>query len=199
MGDSLMAWHRATLRSISHSVARNLGEPVENRAISGARLIYKLPVSGAMGLRISRQYSSGDWDWVVLTGGGNDLWMGCGCNRCDRRLNKMLTPNGRGGELAKLVTRIRKSGAQVIYVGYLRSPGVDSMIEHCRDDGDEFERRVARLAAQVDGMHFLSIADMVPYGDRSFHSVDMIHPSYKASQLIGQRIAALIRRLDPQR
>ncbi len=41
-------------------------------------------------------------------------------------------------------------------------------------------------------MIFLSIADMVPAGDRSYHGVDMIHPSRKASLEIARRIAKVI-------
>jgi len=46
---------------------------------------------------------------------------------------------------------------------------------------------------------FHSIADLVPSGDRSFHGLDMIHPSRKASQIIGQQVAALIKRADSGR
>jgi hypothetical protein len=33
---------------------------------------------------------------------------------------------------------------------------------------------------------------MVPHGDRSYHAIDLIHPSFKASRQIGQRIAQII-------
>ena len=58
---------------------------------------------------------------------------------------------------------------------------------------DELEARIARLAASDPGFHFLSLADLVPPGDRSFHAADMIHPSVKASSAIGQGIARIIR------
>lgn len=193
MGDSMMAWHMATRRSISDAVATDLGEPVVNRSVSGARVLYALPISGAMGLKIAKQYKPGKWDWVVLNGGGNDLWLGCGCVACDGKMGRLISPNGRGGEIAKTVMNLRKTGAKVIYVGYLRSPGRGSIIEHCRDDGNELEARVARLADQVEGVHFLSLADLVPYGDRSYHSADMIHPSVKGSAAIGHAVAEIIR------
>ncbi len=196
MGDSLMAWHTTSGRSIAHALAEELGEPVTNRAISGARVVYKLPLTGAMGMKIANQYQPGEWDWVVVNGGGNDLWLGCGCIRCDGKLNKLISPDGRRGEIPRLVSDLRDTGAQVIYVGYLRSPGVGSLIEHCRDEGDELETRVAKLAELLDGVHFLSLADMVPNGDRSYHAADMIHPSIKASREIGQSVAAIIAAAD---
>jgi lysophospholipase L1-like esterase len=198
MGDSLMAWHGITGRSIAHSISRELEEPVVNRSIGGARIIYKLPISGTMGMKIAKQYKRGDWDWIIMNGGGNDLWLGCGCGRCDRKMNRMISKNGERGAIPKLVSKLRKTGAQLVYVGYLRSPGVGSIIEGCKDEGDELEGRIAALAERIEGMHFLSLADLVPYGDRSYHGLDMIHPSLKASEEIGQMVAEIITENEPQ-
>ena len=192
MGDSMMASHRITRRAVSHSIAKALRAQVTDQSVLGARIIYRLPITGSMGLNIGRQYRKGEWDWIVINGGGNDLWLGCGCSRCQRRMNQLITEKGTGGEIAKLVVKLRKTGAKVAYVGYLRSPGAGSPIEHCRDEGDELERRITRLASLVDGVYYVSIADMVPHGDRSYHAADMIHPSIKASRKIGQRVARTI-------
>lgn len=192
MGDSLMAWHGVTGRSIPHAISRELEEPVVNRSIGGARILYALPVSGAIGMKISKQYRPGNWDWIVLNGGGNDLWLGCGCGRCERKMNRMISPDGTTGAIPELVARLRATGAQIVYVGYLRSPGVGSVIDGCRDEGDELEQRISMLAQQTEGMHFLSLVDLVPHGDRSYHGLDMIHPSLKASKEIGRLIAEII-------
>lgn len=200
IGDSLMAWHRIDDASIADSLAASLGEPVLNRAISGARIIHGLPLTGALGLRISSQFRDKEtYDWVIITGGGNDFLLGCGCARCERRMNRMITAEADKGDVVSLVTQIRKTGARVIYLGYLRSPEMESPIENCKDEGDAFEARLATLATQDTGVFFHSIAELVPAGDRSFHGIDMIHPSKKASQIIGQQLAELIRSADPSR
>ena len=192
MGDSLMAMHKLVGLSVSSTVRRMTGAQVTDRAIGGARYFYRLPISGALGLNIKQQYHRGNWDWVVLNGGGNDLWLGCGCSRCERRMNQLISRDGRRGVIPGFLSRLRQDGAQVIYVGYLRSPGVNSPIEHCADEGDEFDRRMARLAALDRGLHFMPLADMVPHGDLSYHALDRIHPSVKASRHIGARIARVI-------
>lgn len=192
VGDSLLAANGALRKSVSHEVERQLGQEVIDRAVPGARMIYGLPVSGAAGLNIPKQYRKGDWDWVIVNGGGNDLWLGCGCSFCARKMNRLISHDGAQGVIPDFVSKIRKTGAKVIYVGYLRSPGLGSPIEYCRDEGDELERRIDVLAGQDTGVYFLSISDLVPYGDRSFHGIDMIHPSAKASTAIGQRLAALM-------
>jgi lysophospholipase L1-like esterase len=192
MGDSMLAWHSGSRASVSDAMEDILREPVVDRSVSGARVFYELPVSGALGMNIAKQYRPGNWDWVILNGGGNDLWLGCGCTWCDNRINRMISKDGRSGEIASLVSQIRSSGAKVIYVGYLRSPGIGSVIDHCRDEGNELEARLARMAAADGGVHFVSLVDLVPHGDRSYHWGDMIHPSQKASRKIAERIAAII-------
>ena len=199
MGDSMMAWHAVSGRSVADVLSRELGEPVASRAIGGARIRYGLPLTGAMGMSIPKQFHGGPWDWVVLNGGGNDLWLGCGCKACARKLNKMISSDGALGDIPALISQIRASGARVLYIGYLRSPGIDSAVDACRADGDELERRITALAARDKGVHFLSIADLVPHGDASFHGLDMVHPSVKGSAAIARRAAQLIRRRDPNR
>lgn len=194
MGDSLMAVHHGQGKAVSHSVEKHLGEEVVDRSVLGARMIYALPISGAAGLNIPKQYRDGKWDWVILNGGGNDLWLGCGCFACAGKMNRLISEDGRQGVIPGLVSKLRQDGAKVLYVGYLRSPGMGSPIEYCKDEGDEFERRVQELAGLDGGVYFLSLANLVPHGDRSYHAIDMIHPSVKASQEIGKRIADIIGR-----
>lgn len=193
IGDSLLASHSLSGRSVGGRLERYLGQQVTDHSVAGARMIYNLPITGAMGMSIPKQWRPGPYDWVVLNGGGNDLWLGCGCNACDRKMQRLISENGRKGTIPGLVSRIRQSGARVIIVGYLRSPGFSSPIESCKDEGDTLEARLARLAALDRGIFFHSIADLVPHGDLSFHAVDRIHPSLKASDAIAQRLARIIK------
>lgn len=199
IGDSLMAWHKATNRSIGDMLERYLDEPVVNHSVAGARLLNTKSFGAGTRLNIDHQFRGRGWDWVVVNGGGNDLWFGCGCKRCDRNINRMVSVNGQYGDMPNLIHRIRATGARVIVVGYLRSPGVGSLIEHCRDDGDAYELRLQDMARQMKGVYFLSNKDLVPHGDRSFHAADMIHPSRKGSATIAKRLAAMIKKLDRNR
>ncbi len=199
IGDSMMSWHLVSRNAISNAVSDALGEPVENRAVGGARMQYALPITGAMGLNISKQYRDDPVDWVVLNGGGNDLWLGCGCKACDTKVNRMVSKNGNRGTIPQLVDRILARGANVIYLGYLRSPGIYSAIDACADYADEFEGRIAEMVSKREGAYFLDLSELVPYGDASYHGVDLIHPSRKGSQVIGQKVADVIRMADDAR
>lgn len=194
MGDSLFATNTLSGRSVAQVIESELGEEVIDRSVRGSRFLYELPISGSLGFNVSKQFQQGPWDWVVLTGGGNDLWLGCGCSRCDITMSQLISHNAVHGEIPRLVNRLRRAGTKVIYVGYLRSPGVQTLIDHCRDEGEELERRIRLMSNADPGFHFISLAEVVPYGDRSFHQIDLIHPSIKASIAIGRRISSLIRR-----
>ncbi len=193
MGDSLLAWHSGSGQSISHALEAQLGTVVVDRSVVGAQYLYPLPISGSLGLRIERQYVAGAWDWVILNGGGNDLWLGCGCSKCTAKLDRLVSEDGTQGEIPELVARIRAGGAKIAYLGYLRTPGVRSPVEHCAAYGAALEGRIAQMAARDNGVVFLSNADLVPNGDRSFHDVDRIHPSPKGSAAIAARIAQVIK------
>lgn len=199
IGDSLMSWHTLTGLSIPDIVEQELEEPVANRSIGGARLIFKVPLFGDVGMQISHQVIDGDWDWVVMNGGGNDLWFGCGCNKCDAKMDKLITSDGEDGEIPRVINGLLDNGSKVLFFGYLRSPGIGSMIEECRDEGDELETRIETFANANKGVYFMSNADLVPEGDLSFHALDRIHPSLKASEAIGNRVAAFIRKYDRNR
>ena len=193
IGDSLMAAHALTGRSIAGYLGASLGGAVTDRSVLGARMIYKLTLTGRLGLSIPAQFRGNGWDWVLMSGGGNDLWLGCGCNRCQRKLDRLIAADGTTGEIPRLWARIRKTGAQVVFTGYLRSPEIDTPIEHCKDEGDELEARIARLAARVEGVNYLSMQDLVPPGDLSYFALDRIHPSLKASKAIAARIANFLK------
>jgi len=194
MGDSLLAWHRGSHQAIADVLETQLGVSVVDRSVIGARYNYALPITGALGLNISKQYRAGAWEWVVLNGGGNDLWFGCGCMACDTTIDKLIATDGASGKIPELISRVRRAGARVIYLGYLHSPGVYSVVDHCKGEDIEFEKRIANFAARNEGVYFLPVADLVPVGDRSFHAGDMIHPSVKGSAIIGEKIARIIQR-----
>ncbi len=192
LGDSMMASNRASGQSVADIIEAGLGREVVDKSVPGARYFYALPISGSAGLNIPKQYRPGPWDFVVMNGGGNDLLFGCGCGRCDGVMNRLISPDGRSGAIPALVKTLVSDGARVIYTGYLRNPGVQTLIKSCGPAGNELDRRMQRLAALEPGMQYLLLADLVPYKDKSYHQVDLIHPSVKGSQAIGQRIVALM-------
>lgn len=192
MGDSLLAAHKLTGRNVGGGLRRMLRADVTDTSVAGARFLYRLPITGALGLNIAKQYRKGEWDWIVLNGGGNDIWMGCGCRRCERRIGRLVGKTGRTGAIPHFVARLRNTGARVIVTGYLRTPGIASPIESCADEGDLLEQRLIRMADYIPGVYYVSNVKLVPHGDSSFHGVDRVHPSIKGSAAIARNIARTI-------
>ena len=194
LGDSMMASNRGSGQSVAAVIEAAVGQDVSDRSVAGARYFYNLPITGKLGLRLTEQYQKGQWNWVVLNGGGNDLLFGCGCSKCAKMLDRLVSKDGLRGAIPSFIANIRKTGAKVIYVGYLRNPGVQSPIKACKPAGDELDRRLTRMARGDAGITFLPMSDLVPSGDRTFHQSDLIHPSIKGSRGIGARIAHVIKK-----
>lgn len=196
IGDSLMAWNSAWGSSIPHVMEEMLGEPVVDRSIRGAWMTVRDPNNTKGGTNIPNQYVPGEWDWVVVNGGGNDLLFGCGCGRCSKVLDRMISKDGMTGQIPTFVRRVREDGARVLFTGYLRSPGLLTPIEHCKNEGDELEERLVQLATKEEGVVFVSNKTVVPSGGISYFSADLIHPSRKSSRIIGRKLATVIKQFD---
>lgn len=199
LGDSMLAVHKISGRSVGHYLERYLKTDIQDNSKLGAWMIYRLPVTGSLGFSIPRQYRPGDWDWVVMNGGGNDLWLGCGCSSsCKGKLDRLISADGKRGEIPKLMSAIHNNGARVIYVGYLRSPGFDTPVDACKPWGNALEARVQLFSKQSGRLNYLSLQGLVPEGDASYFSNDLVHPAAKTSKEIARRIAEIIVRPERQ-
>lgn len=196
IGDSLLSWNSAFGSSVPDVISKELGQPVVNRSVSGAWMLTRDGDEEGRGVNVPYQYEQGAWEWVVVNGGGNDLLFGCGCGRCDTVMDRLISADGSAGQIPDLVRRIRADGARVLYTGYLRSPDLLTPIEHCKNDGDELETRIARLAAAEDGVYYVSMQDVVPPGGLTYFAPDLIHPARKTSRKVGERLASAIRQLN---
>ena len=192
LGDSMFASNKAVGGSVADAVEAALGLEVVDRSVLGARYFHALPISGSAGLNLTQQFREGPWDVIIVNGGGNDLLFGCGCGACDRMLDRLISADGRAGAIPSFVARLRQTGAQVVYAGYLRNPGTATPIKACGPAGNELDRRLAALDLLDPGMTFLPMSDLVPHGSLSYHQIDRIHPSRLGSREIGLRIARAI-------
>lgn len=193
IGDSYMMWNSHKRQSIPHFMELELSSEIIDRSVPGALMMSAGGRVGKGGSGVPSQFVDGNWSWVVVNGGGNDLMFACGCQKCDNLLDRLISQDGTRGQIPNLLYRARQTGAKVVYVGYLRSPGFDTPIEHCKAAGEELDRRVSQFADQHPGIFFASMADVVPYGNKSYHVLDLVHPSPVGSSAVAQRVAQLIR------
>ena len=188
-GDSMMAWNGLNGGSAPQTLSRILDEPVANFAVSGARVTNPLPISSMLGFDIRQQYRKGDWDVILVNGGANDFFFECGCGRCNRVLNRLVSPDGETGALPEFLLKLRETGAQVIYAGYHRSRGLDGPAKGCRNELDALDLRVERFAETHEGISFVTLRDVFPIGEPEYYAADRLHPSRLGSTAIAQRLA----------
>ena len=198
-GDSMMAWNGLSGQSAPHFLAAKLGEPVVNFAVSGARVNNPLPISSTLGFEIKHQFRKGPWEVILVNGGANDLFFGCGCGQCSRTLDRMVSADGTSGQLVDLLRKLHEdTRAHVIYVGYHRARGLKSPARGCGRELTVLEDRVAQTAAVSDGISYVSLRDVFPAGDPAFYASDIIHPSPKGSAAIAARLVPYVKEALPK-
>lgn len=192
IGDSFFEWHAESNQSIPDEIGKMLSKSVSNQAMSGA-----LITGGDGGIDIENQYVEGGWEWVVIAGGGNDLNDKCSCNACEGVLDQLITQDANAGAIPELVKTVLSNGHHVVYMSYPVLPsGAQFGFNQCSDEFVALEFRVNQLALNTQNMWLVSASDVVPEDDNSYFEGDLVHPSVKATAVIGEYIAQTINAND---
>lgn len=186
VGDSILAWHRGTGRSIPEIVADATGLSVSNVAVNGARFL------GEAG--IPAQYATSDWDWVILDGGGNDLLPVCGTPNAQVVLDNLISADGRSGAMPAFIRRAAGDGARVIVLGYYPVSDQGGPFVGCESALDELAARQAAMADQSQSVFFVDAGLVVGPMDAAAYAPDLVHPSPRGAALVGQLISSTMRR-----
>lgn len=193
IGDSIMDWNGAG--SIPQVMARELGWELRDESVAGARLKHPLRLLvGPMDIRA--QVPRLDFDWIVMTGGGNDLAADCNCGDCDNTLDGLVTADGAFGAMPDFLDLTEERGARVLYVGYYENPVGGGPFSGCEDAIGTLEARMQSLAAARDGFEMIDASDIYDNADLTLYDADRLHPSPKGSALLGTWIAGVLARLN---
>ena len=189
IGDSVMAWNGSQNRSIPDALSASLQRQVISRAVPGAQFDNGSGLAGAVGFDVRRQMPGGQWNWVLMNGGANDLSSDCGCGACGPVVDALIGPGADTGAIPAFIARVRaQSGARVMWMGYYAGPGGGSF-QGCRKYLVEMETRIARFAAATPGVEFVDSEDVIDRRDPALFASDNTHPSARASALIGAYLA----------
>jgi acyl-CoA thioesterase-1 len=124
---------------------------------------------------------------------GNDVNEKCDCNACENVLDELISLDGTKGEIPNLVDKMHLYGNNVVYVLYPKLPQDTKFRSgQCNDEFIQLTSRINQFALNTDNFWLVSADDVVPEGDASFFLDDKIHPSVKATQVIGQYVAQRI-------
>jgi hypothetical protein len=181
VGDSVFDWHSEDGLSAPDRIGVELGLKVFNASVSGAEM------SVDSGRSISDQYVSGDWDWVVMDGGGNDLNDRCGCGECDAVQDQVESA------FADFVAERRSEGLSVVIWGYYGIPdGAEFGFARCTEAVTELSRRQQALAATDEGVLWVDGRQAIDGQNSAHFDEDNVHPSVQGSRIIGAQIAEAI-------
>ena len=184
IGDSIFDWNDK--QSIPQVVGDELGMSVVNNAIGGSKVI------GDEGIPL--QYEEGDWQWVLIDGGGNDLNEGCGCTDdevCNDIINDIIVEDGSGGLIYDVVERATEDGHNVALLGYYED-SVDSEFGNCNDELYVLRQRNTNLASLFETVIFVDPTEVVTPDMTEAYDDDLVHPSEEGGRIVGEFIAESI-------
>jgi hypothetical protein len=163
--DSFFEWHMESQQSISDEIGKALQTSVDNRAISGASL-FGVSDDEEL-LNVKDQYEVGNWDWVEMNGGSNDVNDKCQCNACEGVIDELISIDATTGELPSLVTQMLQNGNKVVFVMYPEiEVDAEYGFEQCEQEFIEVEYRVNQLALNTENFWIVSASDVVPTGKK---------------------------------
>ena len=199
VGDSIMAMNGQICQGVAGHAGLDLSRYVEDHSVGGRRLDHPDSDDDIMG-----QYEPGPWEWVIMTGGGNDMLQECGCNvdghdeqGCWDTLDSLLDPEAGTGEILDFLAMVRDdeaNAATVLLLGYYDfTEHSVANFDGCNAYLPELNARYEALAEQEDDLVFLSTAelmDLEAHPERIF--IDGIHPSVEGSAALGTLVAETI-------
>lgn len=193
IGDSYFEFHAESGDAIPDVVGQTLGREMQNLAVSGAQLFPDDPEATDEGLDIPAQLPVGEWDWLVMDGGGNDFNDRCGCGLCDSLIDSYISEGGTEGRLTDFLRSVTDRGTRVVYMTYPElPPGAEFGFDRCEDEFEVFDARLERMAAALDGVWIVDASEVVSADDLNAFDADRVHPSVLGAQRIGEHIAERI-------
>ncbi|MEM1055233.1 MAG: SGNH/GDSL hydrolase family protein [Bacteroidota bacterium] len=193
IGDSVMEWNREDDAAIADVIAEETGLAVFNAGVSGARLSAEDPDDAEAGFDIRQQYQPGEWEWVVMDGGANDLGDECGCGPCGPTLDEMVSEDGDAGQYPAFARTVTDNGSRLLVMGYYAPPeGGEADFTACAEEFVEFNRRLQSMALATEDVYFASAADVIDPSNPGHYDEDRVHPSVEGSRLIGELLSTVI-------
>mgnify|MGYP002870280619 CR=1 FL=1 len=183
IGDSLLDFNRpdediATVMADALSITHAFG------AEGGTTLM------GDEGYAIPDQYVRGDYELLLVSGGGNDLGEGCVCgDNCDPIVDQLVSDDGTYGVARDLVDRAIDDGLQVVWVGYMRPMADAEEFSTCGGELDILRSRMAQMDNELTDMVFVDGVTIGDGSDASLYAPDGYHPSTAGSAALGLEAA----------
>lgn len=206
VGDSIMAMNGQVCQGVAGHAGLALDRYVQDHSLGGRRLDHPDSDDDIVG-----QYEAGPWEWIVMTGGGNDMLQECGCNQdgydaavCEQVLDSLVDLELGTGEIFDFLDQVRADeshAATVLLLGYYAFTD-DSWanFDGCNAYLPELNARYELLAEQEEDLIFVSTTetmDIEAHPERIW--MDGIHPSAEGSQALGALVAETVEGMEQEK
>ena len=194
IGDSVFEWNGAA--SVPQIMSADPRLTIRDESVGGARFSHPRRLFvGPMDIRA--QVPRLPFDWVVITGGANDLAVECGCEACDATVDTLISDDGVLGEIPDFLTDLTGDGLQVLWAQYYAPPATGGPFTACVDELVEINARLTALAETNDAVHLANLAEAIDPSDLSLYDPDLVHPSPAGSAKIAAFLIDKINTLRP--
>ena len=184
VGDSALEWHLWSNRSAPERMGEALNRPVYNAARSGQMVTEGLKYS------IPNQYIDGDWDWVVVNGGFNDLADLCRCDECP------VTQANIDAVLQSFVEERVEEGKRVVLWTYYDMPDNARELKRCNRAVQTLRSNQQKLAESHPDIIWVDGRKAVSVDNPKHYFRDNLHPSRLGAERMGKQIARAIDRAE---
>ncbi|WP_323763602.1 SGNH/GDSL hydrolase family protein [Marinovum sp.] len=189
IGDSILWWNQLSGNSIPQLLGTLPRYDVTNRAAPGAAFSHSGNFRSMLQREIRQQLTGGPWDIIILNGGANDLARECDCRRCDQTLSRMVSPDGRQGEVPAFLDLLRSRAARVVWMDYYPGSVRGGPFAGCTDELADYQIRMKRASDLRPWVRFVDAGDVYDPRDLSLYSRDLVHPTPKGGARIANQLA----------
>jgi acyl-CoA thioesterase I len=161
---------------------RGIDAAVDNRAVGGACLAETCGDEP-----IPDTYTDEGWDFVLVSGGGNDI--GVDDDVCGP-IDGLVSADLGQGIMVDLIDEITADGAHAVIYGYVHTFTEGWGIDGCAEFHDLMSR-YQELASNRDDVTFVD-ANAVAGRTRAEYYADEVHPSPQGSAVIGTHFADVV-------
>lgn len=186
VGDSIFDWHIRSSQDAPAVLGEEVGRSVFNAAVGGGTMTQMGGES-----YIPDQYVVGEWDWLIMDGGANDLNDACACGDCEDVMAAVQS------SYTDFIADRMEEGVRVLIWGYYSLPPDASYgFDRCHESIRELSDFQESLAAANEGVYWVDGADRIGSEDLSAFASDRVHPSKQGSQMIAEQLAEVILSID---
>jgi len=190
MGDSALDWNesKSSVSMLGTLLkAKGVSAYVENNAVSGATMGCGEDGIGDAANCVPPQYKQGQWDYVILSGGANDI----GDSDCQHSADLFVSPDLKSGLTVAVVDDLVKKGAKVLLYSYFLARDADHPLMKC-DQVVLLLKRYKALAENRPAVTLVDASEVIKPAQTQLYAEDGIHPSPAGSKVIAEHIVSLL-------